>query len=333
MRPIQDQVVVITGASSGLGRETALQFARKGARLVLAARNLEALESVAKEIRRMGQRAIAVPTDVTSFREVEELAEKAVETYGRIDTWVNNAGVALYATFEQAEVDELRRVMEVIYWGNAYGIKAAIPRLRESGGGVIICVGSLLSELVVPLQASYCASKHALRALVETVRIELAQRHEPISLLLLKPPSMDTPLFRHARSKTGFFPKPVAPVYDPAVVARDIVAYSQRPRREVLEGGPGPLLSWIHRNLPRAYDGFLAWRGERMQTTRIPRPSETPDNLFAPMIEPGSIRETGRGLPGSWTGWLMRHGWIVALALGLLAAGGFQLNIERGRHK
>lgn len=333
MRPIQDQVVVVTGASSGLGRETALQFARKGARLVLAARNREALDTLAEEIRQLGQRAIAVPTDVTDFHAVEALAERAVETYGRIDTWINNAGVALYATFEQTELDESRRVMDVIYWGNFHGIKAALPRLRESGGGVIICVGSLLSELVVPLQSSYCASKHALRALVEAVRIELAQRKEPISLVLLKPPSMDTPLFRHARSKTGYFPKPVSPIYDPKVIARDLVACAQRPEREVRESGLGPLIIWAHQYFPRAYDRILVWRGVRMQMTRKPRTSETPDNLFAPLTERGNIRETQRGLQGSWTGWLGRHRWIIGLVLGFLAAGCFQFDAESRRRQ
>lgn len=161
-RLLRDQVVVITGASTGIGREAALEFAARGARVVLAARNAEALNTVAADIRAQGGQALVVPTDVTDMAAVERLAEAAVERFGRIDTWVNNAAVSFYATFEQATIEEMRRQMDVTYWGNVHGFKAALPHLRQGGGGVLISVASALADFAVPLQGTYCAAKHAL---------------------------------------------------------------------------------------------------------------------------------------------------------------------------
>jgi short-subunit dehydrogenase len=306
-RPIQDQVVVITGASSGIGRETALAFAAKGARVVLAARNTRALETLAAEIRARGGRAIAVPTDVADPAAVQRLAHAAVETFGRIDTWVNNAAVSFYATFEQAALAEMRRQMDVNYWGNVHGFKSAIPYMRREGGGVLISVASALSDFAIPLQGTYCASKHALRALTESLRIELKHEGLPISVVLIKPPSVDTPFFQHARTRAGVLPKPVAPVYDPAVIAKRIVMAAEAPRREVMIGGAAQLFAFVHRHAPRLFEWHQATFGVRGQLTDEPKAVEGPSNFFTPLDEPGAVRAEGKAWKTSWVMWLEEH--------------------------
>jgi NAD(P)-dependent dehydrogenase (short-subunit alcohol dehydrogenase family) len=306
-RLLRDQVVVITGASTGIGRAAALAFAARGARVVLAARNAEALETVAADIRAQGGQALVVPTDVTDMAAVERLAEAAVERFGRIDTWVNNAAVSFYATFEQATLAEMRRQMDVNYWGNVHGFKAALPHLRAGGGGVLISVASALSDFAIPLQGTYCAAKHALRALTESLRIELMHERAPIDVVLIKPPSVDTPFFQHARTKTGFVPKPVAPVYDPAVIARRIVMAAESPRREVLIGGAAQFFALVHRNAPRLFEWHQSKFGIQGQQTREPKPVEGRSNFYAPLDEPGAVRVDGHAWKASWVMWLEEH--------------------------
>lgn len=323
-RPLGDQVVVITGASSGIGREAALRFAREGARLVLAARGKQALETLASEIRRGGGRAVAVPTDVSDMDAVDRLAEQAITSFGRIDTWVNNAGVSLYACFEESPLVEMRRVMEVNYWGTVHGLKAAIPRMTASGGGTIICVGSALSDAGVPLQGAYVASKHAIAGLTASVRQELMHAGLPISLSLIKPSSVDTPLFRHARTRLGVEPQGIPPVYDPAVMARAIVHCATRPERELLVGGAGELFSLAERVAPRLLDWQQSRMGIEAQRTDRPKGPEAPCNLFEPMEEDGEVRLHGRAWRVSWVTWMRQHPRtaMAATALALISVAG-----------
>lgn len=320
-RLLKDQVVVITGAGTGIGREAALRFAEQGARVVAASRNAEALETLVTQIRRFGGRAIAVPTDVTRPEEVERLAETAEEHFGRIDTWVNNAAVSFYATFEQASIEEMRHQMEVNYWGYIYGIKAALPRLKKAGGGTVILVTSALSDFAIPLQGTYCAAKHALRAIAESLRIELKHDQAPIHVSLIKPPSVDTPFFRHARTKLGVLPKPVAPVYDPWVIAEEIVraAGSENPPRELLVGGAPKFFSLIHQVAPSLFEWHQARFGYQGQMTKTPKGVEEENNFYAPVEEEGAERDTGKGWKVSWVQWLQDHP-KAAAAAGVAAA-------------
>lgn len=306
-RLLQDQVVVITGASSGIGRQAALDFARAGARVVLAARNRTGLETLAREIRAGGGRALVEPTDVTLWEEVEELAYRAIETFGRIDTWVNNAGVAMYASVEQSTLEEMRQVMDVHYWGQVHGCKAAIARMRETGGGTIICVGSVLSDFSVPLQSTYCAAKHAIKGFTESLRIELAHDGVPIHVSLLKPASIDTPLFAHALTKLGVKPRPVPPVYDPGLVARAIVRCAVAPERELFVGDSGELFYLSERLMPRLYDWQQVKMGYAQQRTDIPKDSDAPNNLFDPLDEGGRVRDAGDGWRISGLTWMREH--------------------------
>ncbi len=319
-KPIGDQVVVITGASSGIGFEAARMFAARGARVVAAARNVEGLETLVAAIRDAGGRAIAVPTDVADPDAVERLADAAEDAFGRIDTWINNAALSFYARFEDATLAELRHQFDVNYWGNVHGFKAAIPRMRRSGGGVVMSVASALSDFAIPLQANYCATKHALRALTEALRIELAAACDPIDVVLIKPPSVDTPFFRHARTRMGVLPKPVWPVYDPAVIARRIVRAAEHPTREVMVGGAPQLFKAIHTLAPTLYEWHQARHGIRGQLTEVPKRLDDPSNFDAPVREPGRARETGDGWRASWVMWLEEHPGVAMTAAATLAA-------------
>src|SRR5688572_25156989 len=197
-RAISEQVVVITGASSGIGRETALLFGRQGASVVLAARNEEALREVAQQIESEGGRAHVLPTDVAEWTQVERLAKGAVKTFGRIDTWVNDAGVAEYATVEQMTIEEIDRIIKVNLMGEIYGMKAALPHLKSQEQGTIINVSSVLGVRSVPLQAAYCAAKHGVNAFGEALRMEMEHEGSSVTVTTILPSSINTPFFEHA---------------------------------------------------------------------------------------------------------------------------------------
>ena len=290
-RPIAQQVVVITGASQGIGRETALQLAVHGASVVVAARNHEALRDLAIEIERLGGQAEAVVTDVAEWDQVERLAERAVARFGRIDTWVNNAAVSTYGTFEEMNVEEIDRVVRVNLLGQLYGVKAAIPFMKRDGGGTIINVGSALSARAVPLQATYVATKHAIKGFSEALRLELEHAHTGINVTLIMPASINTPLFSQARSRLGVRPAPVPPVYEPRVVAEAILFAAEHPRREIVVGGWGKLLisgQWLS---PSLLDRYMTQAGRLFKQQRTEKPDTGRDNLMAPI--PGHGSTTG----------------------------------------
>ncbi len=230
-KPLSEQVVVIVGASSGIGRASALAFAARGAKVVCAASGTRALDTVVDEIRRAGGSAVAAPADIADPAAVRALAELAERQYGRIDTWVNVAAVGVWGRVEDVTAAEFERVMRVNFLGHVHGVHAALPALRRAGGGTIIGVSSVEGVRAVPLQAPYAASKFALRALYDCLRSELAQDGEPIAVTTILPASVDTPFFEHARSKLGVMVKPPPPVYAPEVVADSIVYAARHPRR------------------------------------------------------------------------------------------------------
>src|ERR687889_243332 len=230
-RSVSDQVVVIAGASTGIGRASALAFAARGARVVCAARSAQALDTLVTQIRTDGGTAVAVPTDVAEPAQVRALAELAEAQFGRIDTWVNAAAVSVWGRVEDITDEEFDRVMRVNFLGHVHGTHAALPALRRAGGGVIIGVSSVEGVRAVPLHGPYTASKFALRGFYDCLRMELAQEGAPIAVSTILPASIDTPFFEHARSKVGAMPKPPPPVYAPEVVADAIVYTAQHPRR------------------------------------------------------------------------------------------------------
>jgi short-subunit dehydrogenase len=291
--PLREQVMVITGASSGIGLVTARHAAAQGASVVLVARNQHDLQRAVEHIRRDGGRAVHVAADVAERAEVEQVAEATLKAFGRIDTWVNNAAVSMYGRITQLPVEDMRRQMDVNYWGQVYGALTAVRHLRMRGGA-LINVGSALCDRAIPLQANYCAAKHALKAFTDALRMELEEEGVPISVTLVKPASIDTPFFEKARTYLGVEPQPVPPVYAPEVVAEVILAAAQRPIRELIAGGSGAKLS-AARFAPRLADLYMERWTFDSQRTKTPAEGR-PDNLYAPVADDGG--ERGR----NWSG-------------------------------
>ncbi len=300
LSPVSDQVIVVTGASSGIGLATARKAAAAGASLVLVARNGAALDRVADEIRAGGGEAVAVVADVSRMNEVERVAERAGQAFGGIDSWVNNAGVSVYGTLEQIPLGDHRRVFEVNYWGVVHGSLVAARYLKAGAGGAIVNVGSALSDRSVVLQGPYSATKHAVKAFTEALRTELEHEGAPISVTLIKPSAMDTPFFEHARSyldAPGIRNPP--PAYDPALVAKAILHACETPTRTLAVGFGGYALGLAGTHFPRLTDLALEAVGFAGQTREDPGQPGRRDNLYGPREDgsetssyPGGHRST-----------------------------------------
>ncbi|SBT50843.1 Short-chain dehydrogenase [Micromonospora narathiwatensis] len=265
-RALGDATVVITGASSGIGAATAYALARRGADVVLAARTEEALRQVAARCRKLGGRALVVPTDVTDPEAVERLAARAAAEFGRIDAWINNAAVSAVGLFDEIPVTEFRRVVAVNLLGTVYGTKAALRWLDAAGGGVLVNNASVLAEVAMPYQSAYNATKHGIRGLADTVRQELrVTGRNNISLCTVLPSAVDTPFFRHAANHSGRELTPPPPVHPPEVVAETIVRLLRRPRREAYAGGAARLLGLQWRLAPALVERMAGWYTARTQ--------------------------------------------------------------------
>jgi short-subunit dehydrogenase len=286
--PLGEQVVVITGASQGIGRETALEMGRAGASLVLAARNEEALNELKAEVERIGGQAEVVPTDVADFSQVERLGARAVERFGHIDTWVNNAAVSIYATVEDLQPDEMERLVAVNLLGQMFGSKVAVRHMKPRRSGTIINIGSALSERAIPLQAAYVATKHGVQGFSEALRLELQHEEAGIEVVVILPSSINTPLFNFARSKLGVKPMPVPPVYEPRVVARAICHAAAHGGREIVAGGWGKALILAQRLSPSLLDRYMLQDGRSVEQQQTSEPDDRRDNLFEPSTGPGS---------------------------------------------
>src|SRR5688572_6210566 len=276
LKPLDEQVMVITGDSSGIGLVTAKQAAQRGACVVLAARNEKDLHDATQVIRRSGGRAVYAVADVADPTQVDAIAETALREFGRIDTWVNNAAVSIYGRLIDLSLEDMRRQMDVNYWGQVYGSRTAVQHLRRAGGA-LINVGSALSDRAIPLQGGYCAAKHALKAFTDSLRMELEAQNVPIAVTLVKPASIDTPFFDKARTYLGVEPQPVPPVYAPEVVTDVILTAAQRPVREIIAGGSGAKIS-AARFAPRLADRYMERWTFAGQVTDIPADGR-PDNL------------------------------------------------------
>jgi len=288
LKPIGEQVIVITGASSGIGLVTARMAAARGAQVVLAARNERDLARAVDHIIADGGRATYHGADVSEPEQVQGIADCAERHFGRIDTWVNNAAVAVYGRLTQVPLRDMRRQFDVNYWGQVHGSLTAIPHLARTGGA-LINVASALADRAIPLQGNYCAAKHALKAFTDALRMELEEDGLPISVTLVKPGSVDTPLFDKARSYLGVEPQPVPPVFVPEVAARVIIECAQFPRRDVIVGGLGKVIS-LTNAVPRVADRYMERNTFDSQQTDIPLADSRRDNLYEPVPDDGGER-------------------------------------------
>jgi short-subunit dehydrogenase len=289
LRPVSEQVIVITGASSGIGLATARRAVAAGAKVVLVARSEQRLDREVEEMRRGGGDAIRIVADVASRAEMERVAAETVETYGRIDTWINDAGVSIYGRLEDVSEEDSRRLFDVNFWGVVNGSLAALPHLRRNGGA-LVNVGSEVSDAVIGLQGMYSASKHAVKGFTDALRIEVEELGEaPVSITLVQPTATDTPFPQHARNYMPNEPALPTPLDDPEDVAEAILEAAAKPRRNVVVG-LAKLNVATAKLAPRLGDKMSAKQSLRQQYEEPPRDPE--GSLFRPS-EDGSVRGTG----------------------------------------
>lgn len=273
LRHISEQVIVITGASSGIGLTTARLAAEQGARLVLAARNGNALDQLASELRRHGAQVATVEADVGNAQDVERIGQTALERFGRIDTWVNNAGVGTFGRLEEVALEDHQRLFQTNFWGVVHGSLEAVKRMKQRGGGALINVGSEVSDRSVPLQAMYAASKHAVKAFTDGLRMELEKEEAPISVTLVRPAGIDTLFAVHAKNYMDKEAALPPPVYAPEIVARAILHCAQHPKRDIYVGGASKLVSVTHDRMPRVLDQLMnatMWRQQKSKQDKAP---------------------------------------------------------------
>nr|WP_207956943.1 SDR family oxidoreductase [Rubrobacter tropicus] len=268
LKPLREQVVVVMGASSGIGREAALRFAGRGAKVVVAARGEPGLHSLAEQIRAGGGEATAVVADAAEFDQVKAVADRAVEEYGRLDTWVHIAGVGLFAAFEDTTPEEFRRVIDVNLVGQAHGAMAALPHIKREGRGALIHMSSMGAKRSVPLQSAYCASKHGIDGFLGALRVELGHEGLPINVTSIEPATTNTPFFDKARTKLGVKPVAPPPIYAPGIVAGAILHAAEHPARDIVVGGAAKAMILGQRLSPRLLDALME-RGALRSTTRM----------------------------------------------------------------
>lgn len=280
LKPIHEQVVVVVGANSGIGRETALRFAERGAKVVAAGRSLPSLTDLVREIKMGGGEAAAYEADVSQFEQMQALAEYAVERFGRLDTWVHAAAVSIYAPFQETRPEEFRQLIEVNLIGQAYGAMAALPYLKQAGGGALIHIASVESKRSFPLHSAYSASKHGMIGFIDALRVELMHDRTPVSVTSILPAGINTPFFDKSLTRIGVKPRPSPPVYEPSLVAEAILHAAEHPVREIYVGGAGRMMEWMHRLSPSLTDWFFSRFSYRPQMTNIPKSDRAPHNLY-----------------------------------------------------
>jgi NAD(P)-dependent dehydrogenase (short-subunit alcohol dehydrogenase family) len=290
-KPVSEQVVVVTGASSGLGRAIARAAAARGAKVVVTGRNEEALSNAVSEIERAGSEGLSVPADCTQQDQVERVVAQAIERFGRIDTYVANAIVTVYAEAERLTPDELRRVIDVNFFGTVYGYWASLPHLRAAKG-TFLHISSALAYRGIPLQAAYCSSKAGLRAFFESARVEEQKAGTGVDISLVLPGAINTPQFDRDRQKIGYQPQPVPPIYQPEPYAEAVLHCMERPIRELPVSWGAQKLLWGQKLAPRAGDWVLRRNGWKGQHTDETKPLDAPDNLFDTL--PGDPGAHGR---------------------------------------
>lgn len=330
LKPIKEQVVVIVGASSGIGRECALRFAERGAKVMAAARSEPGLQSLVNEIASRGGEAAHAVCDATDPAQVEAVADAAVQRFGRIDTWVNDAAVSVYARAEDTKPEEFRRVMEVNYMGQVHGALAALPRLRQAGGGALIAISSVESIVSLPLHSAYSASKHAVEGFTDALRRELMAEGAPISVTSVKPATINTPFFSNSANRMDVKPKGPPPFYQPAVVADCVLHAAEHPVRDLFAGGAAKMMATTQMLAPKLVDAALARVGIPSSRTDEPEPGGSAGNLRAPLADDRAEGNFGsQARRRSLYTWMETHPPAKALAASGVLAGAVLLLARR----
>lgn len=325
MSHFSGKTVVIAGASSGIGRLTALNLARHGAKLGLISRSRDGLGTLAVEIRDLGGRSYVFPLDVTDADGLKHAADQIAAEFGGIDLWINNAGVSVYGLDRDIPLDEFKRVMDVNFYGQLYGVRAALPHLEKSGGQ-IMGILSIESEIGVPYSAAYAASKHALYGYYKSLYTELLHQGSRVSVTTILPSSIATPFFKHAKTRLGVQPAPIPPLYHPQLVVNAIMRAYERPRFATVVGGMGKNSISLQRRFPGTFLHMQSWFGTRSQKSSTPKTPEAPNNLYDAV--PGSSTIFGGMRPSRAADFMEAGGkWIVR---GIVLAGLFGL-LERRR--
>jgi short-subunit dehydrogenase len=310
-------VVVVTGASAGVGRATVREFARRGASLGLIARDPEALQATCREVEARGGRAVMCVADVSRPNEVESGAAMIEDRLGPIDIWINNAMVTVVSPVAELTAEEVQRVTDVTYLGTVNGTLSALRRMRARNHGTIVQVGSALAYRAIPLQAPYCGAKFAIRGFTDALRSELMHDRSAVHVTMVQMPALNTPQFDWCRTKMPRRPQPVPPVFQPEVAARAIYYAAHHRRREILVGAPTLRAVWLNKLSPGLLDRYLAHFGYSSQEAATPVAPDRRDNLFEPVL--GDFGAHGRfdriAHPASAQLWLTTHRMLATLAL------------------
>jgi NADP-dependent 3-hydroxy acid dehydrogenase YdfG len=279
LKPIDEQVIVIVGASSGIGLATARVDVKKGAKVVVAARNGDALRQFEQEISSAGGQALAVTADVTRPEDVQRIAQQAIERFGGFDTWFNNAGIGMYGKAQESDVNDAHQLFEINFWGEVNGCNAALPHLKQRGGA-LINMGSTESDRTLPLHSFYAATKHAVQAYTDGLRMELEKEGAPVSVTLIKPGAIDTPFPEHAKNYMEKEANLPAPIYDPDVVAHAVLHAASHPERDIWVGGGGKFIATSGKYAPRFTDKFM---NATMWSQQVKEePNQSRDALWEP---------------------------------------------------
>ena len=277
------EIAVITGASAGIGRATAREFARRGCGIALLARGRDGLEAAAREVEALGGEALVIPTDVADHEAVDRAADLAASHFGRIDIWVNNAFAGLFSRFVDASPEEYRRVTDVTYFGQVHGTRAALRHMLPRDAGAIVLVGSALAYRGIPLQSTYCAAKHALQGFQDSLRAELIDARRQVRLAMVQLPGVNTPQFDWVRAHVAGRPRPVGAVYEPEVAARAIWKAAHSPRKQWIVGAPAYQAIWGDKLLSPLLDLYLGRTSVAAQQGLEPAARNGAGNLFEPV--------------------------------------------------
>jgi NAD(P)-dependent dehydrogenase (short-subunit alcohol dehydrogenase family) len=321
------EVVVVTGASGGVGRAVAHAFARRGASVALVARGAEGLEDARREVESLGGQGLVLPTDVADHEQVEAAAERAEAELGPIDVWVNDAMATVFAPFLQVHPEEYRRATEVTYLGAVYGTMSALRRMTARDRGTVVQVGSALSYRAIPLQSAYCGAKFAIRGFTDSVRTELLHDRSGVWITMVQLPAVNTPQFNWCRTKLPDHPQPVPPIYQPEVPAEAVYWAAHHRRRELDVGGSAVKAIFGNKVAPRLADWYLARTGYKSQQVQDMPVNGRPDNLFEPVAREAATHGMfdDQAHDRSYQLWANTHRPLVAAALAGAGAAAFGL--------